>query len=135
MDEVVGKRLQAFNTPGSLGVVKDTRYIRCFWPLNDLPFNPFAEGSEGIEVQGPPTPRNILFPPGTRFLNGTRGDCLFEVTRPTEAVIRSVEVKETVSVRGKDVEATFREPQEVQEVVRRVREISQEEAENGKRLG
>jgi len=28
----------------------------------------FAEGSSGLEVQGPPTPRNVVFPPDTVFL-------------------------------------------------------------------
>lgn len=131
MEEVIGQRLQKFNTPGSLGVVKDTRYIRCFWPLLDLPFSPFAEGSTGIEVEGPPTPRNILFPPGTVFLNGTQGDCFFEVTREEDIVTRTVTVTEKVTVRGKEVDASFRELQDSIEVVRKVREMSPDEVKRG----
>lgn len=81
MADVVGARLQRFNTRGSMGVVTNTRYIRCFWPVPSRPTRLFAEGSSGIEVEGPPTPRNIIFPPGTVFLNGTRGDCFFRGRR------------------------------------------------------
>ncbi len=72
---VVGARLQAFTAPGSLGRVTDTVYIRCFWPASELPFEPFAAGSSGIEVEGPPTPRNILFPADTIFRGRTRSNC------------------------------------------------------------
>lgn len=85
--EVVNARLYEFNTPGSLGVVKDTVYRRCYWPSLDQPTALFAEGSAGIQVEGPPTPRNVIFPPDTVFLDRiledggapipTRGDCFF----------------------------------------------------------
>jgi hypothetical protein len=75
--EIVEQRLYDYNEPASMGVVKDTRYIRCHWPKLDQPTALFAEGSSGIEVEGPPTPRNVVFPPDTVFLNGTRGDCAF----------------------------------------------------------
>lgn len=60
-------RLQQYNTPGSMGLVTDTRYIRCFWPKFDTPTELFEKGSSGIVVMGPPTPRNIVFPPDTVF--------------------------------------------------------------------
>lgn len=133
MIDVVGARLQKFSTPGSLGVVKDTRYIRCFWHGSDTPFSPFAEGSSGIEVEGPPTPRNILFPPGTKFLNGTRGDCFFAVTYEDQQVERPTgpEIKETVRIRGKDHVVTYREKEMVTERVARVREMTEAEARRG----
>lgn len=89
--EIVGARLQRFNTTGSLGVVTDTIYRQCFWPALDRPTALFAEGSSGIQVQGPPTPRNVIFPVDTVFLDRqpadggapqpTRGDCHFLVQR------------------------------------------------------
>ena len=75
MTVIEGARFQPFGLPGSMGVVVNTRYVRCFWPKLDRPTALFAAGSSGIEVEGPPTPRNVVFPPGTVFLNGTRGDC------------------------------------------------------------
>ena len=87
MQEVVGARFQTFDQPGSMGVVTDTRYVRCFWPKLDRPTPLFAAGSSGIEVEGPPTPRNVVFPPDTKFLDRkpadggaslpTRRDCFF----------------------------------------------------------
>lgn len=69
MREVIGENFREFNKPGSMGVVNDTRYIRCFWPPLDEPTALFAKGSSGIEVQGPPTPRNVVFPEDTLALN------------------------------------------------------------------
>lgn len=69
MKLVIGKNLREFNAPGSMGIVTATRYIRCVWPSLDAPVALFAEGSGGIEVQGPPTPRNIVFPEDTVALN------------------------------------------------------------------
>jgi hypothetical protein len=57
-----------FNITGRLGKVIDVRFVRCYWPVLDKPVNLFATGSRGIEVMGPPTPRNIVFPPDTVFL-------------------------------------------------------------------
>jgi hypothetical protein len=76
MRELVRQRITNAK-PGGLGIVTNTRYVRCFWPRLDRPTALFAAGSSGIEVQGPPTPRNVVFPPDTVFLNGTRGDCFF----------------------------------------------------------
>ena len=75
---ITAARLQKFTEPGSMGVVKDTAYIRCFWPSSELPFEPFAPGSSGIVVEGSPTPRNIIFPPNTVFSSNTRQDCFFK---------------------------------------------------------
>lgn len=68
MKVIIGTNLTTFTKPGSMGVVNDTRYVRCYWPSLDNPVALFAEGSSGIEVQGPPTPRNVVFPEGTVFL-------------------------------------------------------------------
>ena len=68
MQNFVGVRLQRFNTPGAMGLVNGARYIKCFWPVLDRPVMLFAPGSSGIEVMGPPTPRNVVFPPDTVFL-------------------------------------------------------------------
>lgn len=75
---ITGKRFQNFTEPESMGVVTDTTYVRCFWPVSAEPLEIFAPGSSGIIVEGPPTPRNILFPDDTVFVNGTRPDCFFE---------------------------------------------------------
>ena len=64
---VIGARFQGFDQPGSMGVVNGVRYIRCFWPKLDRPTALFADGSSDIVVQGPPTPRNVVFPPDTVF--------------------------------------------------------------------
>lgn len=78
-------RLQFFPEPGALGVVQNVRFVRCYWPHWDRPTNPFAAGSENIEVCGPPTPRNLYAPGVVRFIDqeqrcpgariSTRGDC------------------------------------------------------------
>lgn len=67
MKTIIAARLYDFVKPGSMGIVHDTRFIRCFWPRLDYPVAIFAEGSSGIQVQGPPTPRNIVFPKDTVF--------------------------------------------------------------------
>jgi hypothetical protein len=77
MKEIIGARLQAFAAPGSMGAVKDTRYTRCFWPKLDQPTALFAAGSSGLVIEGPPTPRNVIFPPDTVFAANTRSDCHF----------------------------------------------------------
>jgi hypothetical protein len=59
---LLGQRLQA-----SMGVVTDTHFIRCYWPALTEPTRIFAEGSSGLVVQGPPTPRNVVFPDDTVF--------------------------------------------------------------------
>ena len=65
---VIGANFRAHIVAGSLGVVTDTRYVMCYWPALNEPVALFADGSSGMEVQGPPTPRNVLFPPDTVFL-------------------------------------------------------------------
>jgi hypothetical protein len=62
-----GQRLYDWDGPGSAGVVTDTHFIRCFWPRLTEPTRIFAEGSSGLVVQGPPTPRNVIFPDDTVF--------------------------------------------------------------------
>lgn len=68
MQIIEGERFFKYLDKGSMGVVTDTRFVRCFWPRLDRPTMLFAEGSSGLEVQGPPTPRNVVFPPDTVFL-------------------------------------------------------------------
>lgn len=75
---ITGKRFQRYTEPESMGVVTNTTYVRCFWPVSDVPVELFAPGSSGIIVIGPPTPRNVLFPDDTQFVNGTRPDCFFK---------------------------------------------------------
>jgi hypothetical protein len=67
MQIVIGARLQAFTTTGSMGRVTDVHYIRCYWPQLDEPVALFAPGSNQIIVEGPPIPRNVIFPGGTVF--------------------------------------------------------------------
>jgi hypothetical protein len=69
MPILIGQRLSGFTTPGSMGVVRDTTFIRCYWPTLTEPMKLFAPGSNQISVIGPPTPRNIVFPGGTQFPN------------------------------------------------------------------
>lgn len=64
---VIGKRLYDWDGPGKAGVVTDTHFIRCFWPRLTEPTRIFAPGSSGLIVQGPPTPRNVVFPDDTVF--------------------------------------------------------------------
>ena len=115
---VTAANLRAHAAPGSMGVVTNTRYVMCYWPSLDEPVALFADGSAGIEVQGPPTPRNVLFPPDTLFLPvlindaklgeppqwretgvPTKGDCFFvrrsEVQQVSEdrEHVRAVEVE------------------------------------------
>jgi hypothetical protein len=69
MTTKIGARLQSFSKPGSMGVVKDTTFIRCYWPFLMQPTALFAPGSSGLQVMGSPTPRNVVFPPDTVFLD------------------------------------------------------------------
>jgi hypothetical protein len=64
---LIGQRLYDWDGPGMAGVVTDTHFIRCFWPRLTEPTKIFAEGSSGLVVQGPPTPRNVVFPEDTLF--------------------------------------------------------------------
>jgi hypothetical protein len=64
---LIGQRLYDWDGPGSAGIVTDTHFIRCYWPRLTEPTKIFAEGSSGILVQGPPTPRNVVFPEDTVF--------------------------------------------------------------------
>lgn len=81
-DIVEGANFRNFKTNGSMGVVVDVTYVGCYWPDLDRPVALFADGSRGIKVQGPPTPRNILFPDDTEFLGVRVNDApLFEPPR------------------------------------------------------
>lgn len=73
MNEFVGKRFQHIN---NLGLVYNTKYTRCFWPFFTEPVEFFSSESSGIIVEGPPTPRNVVFPTDTVFVQ-TREDCFF----------------------------------------------------------
>jgi len=124
--EIIGKRLYHWTKDGSAGIIKDTIFRRCFWPVSDVPLFPFADGSSGIEVEGPPTPRNIRFPDDTRFLNGTRGDCFFSVNlKKNQDVVKVVEVtKAGVTVEpGKVKDVKYTDTVTVKEDVREVTEI------------
>jgi len=66
----------------AIGVVTNRAYIGCYWPRLNEPTALLAEGSSGLVVCGPPTPRNVVFPADTVFLNGTRGEC-FSVCAPS----------------------------------------------------
>jgi hypothetical protein len=77
VQEIIGEIFFDRTEPGSMGVVTDVRYIRCAWPVSDVPLNLFAAGSSGIEVQGPPAARNIIFPEGTVFLPVTVNDAQY----------------------------------------------------------
>lgn len=68
MPETKIKNVVARRIGPTPGVVTNTRFVRCFWPQFDLPTKLFAEGSSGLVVIGPPTPRNIVFPADTEFL-------------------------------------------------------------------
>src|SRR5262245_5473125 len=47
---------------------QNVRFVRALWPQFDRPTKLFTDDSCGLEIQGPPTPRNIIFPPDTVFL-------------------------------------------------------------------
>lgn len=93
MVEVIGQSFREFNTPGSMGVVRNVRYIRCFWPVLDDPVALFASGSNHIEVQGPPTPRNVVFPPDTIALGISVDDGNFRDGRKwrTSEILTSID--------------------------------------------
>ena len=109
MKEIVGANLHEFVEPGSMGIVTETRYIKCYWPKLDEPTELFADGSGGLEIQGPPTPRNVIFPPDTKFLNvlsrdgrltdiPTKSDCFFVRRMVTMDVEESEIVQKRVEV-------------------------------------
>lgn len=137
-----------FSLPGRLGVVRDTRFVRCYWPALDAPCALFADGSGGIEVQGPPTPRNIVFPPGTRFLPvvvndaklgekprwrvteiPTKGDSFFIRTRRIADVVEEEEVEGDAEIdQGQIVRAKWMKRVIVQREVEHVEHMTVAEA-------
>jgi hypothetical protein len=132
--------LRDFAERESLGVVNDMIFVRCFWPQLDTPTPLFADGSSGIEVAGPPTPRNVIFPPDTVFLpmvssDGrvlkdmpTRGDMFTEKRTMQQEVDEVVRVTEVASVRGKDQSVTYDEVRKVMREVEVSEQISLKEA-------
>jgi len=143
MTTIVGARLQQFTAPGSMGVVTDTRYVGCYWPRLDEPVALFAAGSSGIEVQGPPTPRNVIFPSGTVFLPvrvndasvgepprwrdttiPTRSDCFFRRTREMQDVVEEQSTKRTIEVEpGLTREVEYMRPVTVRKEVDVIEEL------------
>ena len=53
----------------NMGKVTDTLFICCYWPGLDIPTKIFTDDSSGLKVMGSPTPRNVVFPDGTQFLD------------------------------------------------------------------
>jgi hypothetical protein len=96
-------------TPGSMGVVKDTRFVNCLWPVLDEPTALFAEGSAGLEVQGPPTPRNVIWPAGTKALGNTNLGVFYSAEDVMEETTKPAMVTEKIMVRGKEQEVTYRD--------------------------
>ena len=114
---IQGKRLYSWKTDGSAGVVTDTLYRRCFWPPTEVPIAPFAAGSARIRVEGPPTPRNIIFPDDTQFINGTRGDCFFTSTTTIKSVTETQTFTTTATIGGKPQTVTYTKDVVVQKPV------------------
>lgn len=146
MIEVIGQNFFHCLEPGSMGVVKDTRFIRCYWPSLDQPTALFAAGSSGIEVQGPPTPRNVVFPDGVVFLpvvvnDGdwrnpqwrttdilTKRDCFFLRTKEEQDVEEEFEVEETLTRKGQQVPLKYMDTRTVRKEVDKITELSLKEA-------
>lgn len=140
--------LYKFDKPESLGIVRDTHFVRCYWPRLDMPTPLFADGSSGLMVSGPPIPRNIIFPPGTIFgpflVNDakltetprwrqtsvpTRADCYYSREIKKGVVIELVEVTRTLEVKkGVFAEAKFMEEQVVNKDIEIVHELDLEQA-------
>lgn len=134
--------------PGCFGVVTNTRFVRCYWPSLDEPVALFADGSGGIEVQGPPTPRNVVFPPDTVFLPiavndaqlgqrakwretdvPTKGDCFFFRRTARQTVMEEVEVEEEVLTSGGQmVVAKFKRTDPVEREMEICDDLTPEEA-------
>jgi hypothetical protein len=121
---ITGARLQGCRAEGCMGTVKDTVYIKCFWPVLDAPMKLFAEGSTGIEVEGPPTPRNIIFPAGTVFLNGTRSDVFFTAAVVNKPVPVEKEFQDSVFVDGSTRTVTYKKTVNENKDVREITEIA-----------
>lgn len=134
--------------PGVFGVVKDVRFVRCYWPSLDAPVALFADGSGGIEVQGPPTPRNVVFPPDTVFLPvvvndaklgepprwrvteiATKSDSFFIRTRRMADVVEEQEVEGDAEVdQGRIVRAKWMKQVVVQREVEHIEHLTVAEA-------
>ena len=114
---ITGKRFYNWTKRGDAGVVKDTLYRRCFFPVPEVAFTPFAEGSARIRVEGPPTPRNIIFPDDTQFINGTRGDCFFTSTTTIKSVTETQTFTTTATIDGKPQTVTYTKDVVVQKPV------------------
>ena len=114
---ITGKRFYNWKKAGDAGVVKDTLYRRCFFPVPEESFSPFAAGSVRIRVEGPPTPRNIIFPDDTQFINGTRGDCFFTSTTTIKGVAETQIFTTTATINGKITTVTYSKEVVVQKPV------------------
>jgi hypothetical protein len=144
---IEGRNLFEFTERESMGEVHDVRFVRCYWPRLDRPVPLFSDKSSGIEVQGPPTPRNVIFPPDTVFLPlvvndaklgdaprwretqiPTRPDCYFERTLETRQVDEVVRVKEAAIVKGEVREIEYDSTRAVAKEVEVVRELDAGEA-------
>ena len=87
-------------------------------------------------MQGPPTPRNVVFPPDTVFLDQETWDGLriplspryFLVEQTTERRTVMRRVTREVQIDGRTVEATFDEPVETDEVAEITTELTEEQA-------
>lgn len=117
---ITGKRLYSWDKNDSAGVVTDTLYAQCFWPHSDVPIRPFAAGSARIRVQGPPTPRNIIFPVDTVFLNGTNGVCFSTATVTNKDVLEPQDFTADVVVDGALRPVRYTKPVTVNEPVKDV---------------
>lgn len=140
METVEGHNFFKFKTPGSMGLVNNVLYRKCFWPKLDQPVRLFIEGSNGIQVQGPPTPRNVIFPDDTVFLNTlssdgrvtdvpTRHDCFFLRAKQIQDVVEDQVFKKTVEVEtGLFKEVEYTKPVMVSKEVEVITELSEGDA-------
>jgi hypothetical protein len=139
---VLGENFTEYTEPESMGLVNDVRYVKCYWPRFDSPTVLFADGSSGIEVCGPPTPRNIVFPPDTVFgpivvddarvgesprlresYILTRADCFYSSEVRTQDVVEMQQATKVVEIEsGLTTEVAYQRPV----VVRKDAEVTYE---------
>lgn len=85
---------------GPLGIVTDTRFVRCYWPKLDEPTRLFSDGSKGIEVLG--SARNVWFPDDTVWL-----DYYPDALYPAELAVRAAFPNNLVMVNLTDEQAAI----------------------------
>lgn len=83
MVDIVGHVFTDKIEAGSMGVVTNTRYIRCIWPRLDKPVSLFAEGSLGITILSTGPARNVVFPDDTIF-----EECVLDAIYPAEKAVK-----------------------------------------------